>query len=144
MDIRSATFEDAPIVAALIQELARSGGEISPITPEFVQTYLSNPASRILLAEEHGQVAGLLSYAAHPDLYHAGLCGEIEALVVSAHMRGKGVGAALLQEVLKHARTQGWAEVSVSTMPENQPAIEFYRKNGFGDEAVLLEQHLQE
>jgi hypothetical protein len=35
------------------------------------------------------------------------------------------------------------AEVSVSTMPDNQEAIRFYNKLGLVDEAIFLERHLQ-
>jgi len=38
---------------------------------------------------------------------------------------------------------QGWAEVSVSTMPDNERAIAFYRSLGFAGEAGLLERHRQ-
>jgi len=142
MKTRSATVQDAGISAELIRELARAEGETSPVTPEFVRDYLAHPGSHILLAEEDGQVVGLLSYSAHPDLFHAGLCGEIEALVVREEARGKGVGQTLVEQVMAIAEEQGWAEVSVSTMPDNTGALHFYRKMGFGDEAVLLERHI--
>jgi ribosomal protein S18 acetylase RimI-like enzyme len=35
------------------------------------------------------------------------------------------------------------AEVSVSTMPSNSKAIEFYKAHGMTDEAVLLEKHFE-
>jgi len=36
----------------------------------------------------------------------------------------------------------GCAEVSVSTMPDNVDALQFYKAHGLVDEAILLEKHL--
>jgi ribosomal protein S18 acetylase RimI-like enzyme len=140
--IRQANLGDAEQVVHLVQELAEYDGDTSPITPEFVLQYLAGVERQILLADLHGQILGMLSYSVQPDLYHAGPVGTIELLVVRQTERGQGVGSALVWEVIRRARAQRWVEVSVSTMPENQPAIEFYKKHGFTDLAVLLEQHL--
>ncbi len=35
------------------------------------------------------------------------------------------------------------AEVSVTTMPDNQGAIRFYKRHGLVDEAVFLEKHFE-
>jgi ribosomal protein S18 acetylase RimI-like enzyme len=65
----------------------------------------------------------------------------IETLVVAEEARGQGAGAALLKEVLRRGGAAGWAEVSVSTMADNQTALALYRRMGMTDEAVLLERH---
>jgi len=143
VSIRQAGPQDAVEVVRLVNELADQSGETSSISPEYVLLYLSESERQILLAEEDGHILGLLSYSVQPDLYHAGPVGLIELLIVHQTERGKGVGTALVAEVIHRARSQGWVELSVSTMPENQPAIEFYRNLGFTDLAVLLEQHLE-
>ncbi len=142
MQIRDATEKDAHVIVELIQEMAAGSGETSPLTIDYVQSYLSSPVGSILLAIEDGQVLGLLSYSARPDLYHAGNCGLIEELVVRAGVRGQGVGSALLMAVLERARKGNWREVGLGVMPDNETAIKLYKKLGFTDEAILLEQHL--
>ncbi len=145
MNIRNARLNDLNdqhAVCALIRELAESIGESSPITPEFVQTYLSHPGSAVLLAEEDGQVCGLLSYAVKPDLYHAGYSAEIEALVVTRQARGKGVASLLINHILALGDRSGWAEISVSTGFDNSAAQNLYRRYGLTDESLLLERHL--
>lgn len=141
MNIRLAGCQDAQTIVNLIHELARVEGEASPLTAAYTLEYLAHPGSVVLLAEEGKEILGLLGYSTRPDLYHAGVCAEIETLVVSEKSRGQGVGQALVQYVMQLGRQQGWAEISVSTLFENTPAIEFYRKNGFEDEAILLEKH---
>ncbi len=140
--IRHASPQDATQVVRMVHELAEYDGDTSPITPEFVLQYLAGAERQILLADLHGQILGMLSYSVQPDLTHAGPVGTIELLVVRQTERGQGVGSALVQEVIRRAKAQDWVELSVSTMPDNQPAIEFYKKHGFTDLAVLMEQHL--
>jgi ribosomal protein S18 acetylase RimI-like enzyme len=140
--IREATLADAVAIASLIQDLAQSMGETSPITPAYVNTYLAFPGCRILLAEEDGQIAGLLSYSIRPNLYHNGDAALIEELIVMSAWRDQGVGSALLEALLARLEASGCVEVSVTTLPDNQGAIRFYRAHGLVDEAVYLEKHL--
>jgi ribosomal protein S18 acetylase RimI-like enzyme len=139
--VREARLSDAPHIVRLITELARTGGEESPITESYAARYLSCPGSSVLLAEVDGQVVGLLSYSACPNLFHAADSGLIEELIVSEDARGSGVGSALLSEVLRRLESMGCAEVSVSTMSDNTDAQRFYRLHGLVDEAVFLEKH---
>ena len=140
--VRQATPTDAPAIVELIGELARTLGGTSPITQDYVGEYIAFPGSSILLAQEDGRVAGLLSYSLRPNLYHAANSALIEELVVRESARGRGVGSALMSELLRRLPSQGCAEVSVTTMPDNEGAIRFYRSHGLVDEAVFLEKHL--
>jgi nucleoside phosphorylase/ribosomal protein S18 acetylase RimI-like enzyme len=141
LDVRLAIPADAARIAALIVELAASMGETSPVSARYAKGYLGFPGSSVLLAEEDGQVIGLLSYSVRPDLFHAGNSALIEELVVSEHARGRGVGSALLNALLARLEASGCAEVSVSAMPDNAGALRFYRSHGLADEAVFLEKH---
>jgi ribosomal protein S18 acetylase RimI-like enzyme len=141
--IREASPEDAALVVSLIEELARGEGEQSPISETYVARYLAFPGSKILLAELDGVTAGLISYSIRPNLYHASDSCLIEEFVVRQVARGKGVGGVLMEEVIKRAINAGCAEISVSTMPDNERAIAFYRKHGLTDEALFLERHLE-
>jgi ribosomal protein S18 acetylase RimI-like enzyme len=144
IEIRNATLEDVPAIVRLIQELAQSSGESSPVDEAYAAGYLASPHSRVLLASDESGVWGLLSYSARPDLYHAGLCCMVEELVVAAEQRGRGIGGMLLEAVLKQGEAEGWAEVSVGVMADNERAREFYRRHGLVDDALLLERHLGE
>ena len=139
--IREAQRKDATIIVQLISELATASGETSPISANYVETYLASPSSGILLAESDGEAIGLLSYSVRPDLYHAGDCCLIEELVVRAGRRGQGVGSALIEELL--IRMKICVEIGLGVMPDNRQAIRFYQKHGFVDEALLLERHFQ-
>jgi len=140
--VRQATPTDAHAIVELIGELARTLGGTSPIAQDYVGEYMAFPGNSILLAEEGGRVAGLLSYSLRPNLYHAANSALIEELVVRESARGRGVGSALMSELLRRLPCQRCAEVSVTTMPDNDGAIRFYRSHGLVDEAMFLEKHL--
>lgn len=141
--VRRAVPADAPQVAALIQELAVSIGETSPVTAAYASGYLGFPGGNALLAEEDGQIVGLVSYSVRPSLFHAGNSALIEEMVVSESARGKSIGSVLLESLLAQLEAEGCEEVSVTTMPDNAGALGFYRSHGLVDEAVFLERHFE-
>lgn len=139
--VRQAVTQDAHRVVELVQQLAATIGEDSPVSAATVEDFLSYPGSDVLLAEEGGQVVGLLSYSVRPNLYHAANVCLIEELIVDRAARGHGIGSALMEAVFAHAHASGCAEVSVTTMPDNT-ARSFYQRFGLVDEAIYLEKHL--
>jgi len=139
--IRQAGVGDGPAIAEMIQELAAASGEVSPVTAAYAEDYLRVAHSQVLLAEEAGQPVGLLTHSVRPNLYHAGPSAMIEELVVRAGQRGRGVGSALITELLARLVQMGCTEASVTVMPDNEAAQRLYRRHGFVDEAVFLERH---
>jgi len=143
LPVREATAADARAIVELIRELAQSAGESSPITEQYAQEYLACPGSYVLLAAENDCVVGLLSYSIRPNLFHASNSCLIEELIVRDSHRGRGVGSALMAEVLDRAALT-CAEVSVSTLPDNTEAQRFYQSHGLTDKAVFLERHFDQ
>lgn len=142
--VRQAQPGDEHVIVELIRELARTGGDTSPITESYVREHLAFApcGSHVLLAEQEGRAVGLLSYSIRPNLFHAANSALVEELVVRESARGQGIGSALLTELLERLPSLGCAEVSVSTMPDNHDAMRFYRSHGLVDQAVFLEKHL--
>jgi ribosomal protein S18 acetylase RimI-like enzyme len=142
--IRQANADDANIIANLVRALAQSAGETTQLDDHYARIYLAMQGCGVLLAEQAGEAVGLLSYSMRPNLYHAKACGLIEELVVREDARGHGIGTTLIHEALRLFESLGCAEVSISTMPENEGAQRLYRALGFTDEAVLLEKHFEQ
>ena len=140
-NVRKADTGDASLVARLVRELAGSIGEVSDVAAVDVTEFLAHVGNGALLAEVDGDVVGLLTYSASPDLYHAGTCCQIREMVVRTSNRRQGIGSRLIGELVSLGATAGWREISVSTMKGVSGASEFYRKLGFQDEAILLERH---
>lgn len=55
---------------------------------------------------------------------------HLEDLIVSKNMRGKGIGSALLDRVVKHASDLKVKRVSWEVLDWNTPAIQFYEAKG--------------
>ena len=141
VSIRNANNSDAAAIVELVKELAGSMGEESPLIEAYVATYLGSTSNTILLAEVQEGILGLLSYSLRPNLYHSGDICLIEELIVAEKARGRGIGTSLLGELLSRMVLKDIKEISISTLPDNHKAIEFYRKHGFKEEGVLLEIH---
>lgn len=144
LSIRPAQTPDYPAIASLVVELAASSGETTPLTSDYVRQYLGFPGCGALVAVEDQHVVGLLSYSLRPNLFHAGDTCLIEELIVAQSFRDRGIGGALIAELLRQLGDSGCVEVSVTTMPNNHGAIAFYRSHGLTDEAVYLEKHFHD
>jgi len=144
LTLRPAQQQDDLAIASLISELAASSGETTPIMAGYVRHYLEFPGCNVLVAILDQQVVGLLSYSLRPNLFHAGNSCTIEELIVAQPFRKRGIGGALLEELLRQLSEQDCVEVSVTTMPDNHGAIAFYRSHGLTDEAIYLEKHFLE
>jgi GNAT superfamily N-acetyltransferase len=144
VSIRPARKSDAASIRNLVGQLAASIGETPArqLDDDYVLKFLDAQGAGVLVAEIEGKVIGMLSYTLRPNLYHAAACCMIEELVAAQGYRGIGIGGRMLDAILTLARDRGCAEASISTLPSNLTALELYRRRGFIDEAVLLEQHL--
>ena len=144
MRIRQATIEDSAVVAHLMTQLMEVGGygdlQVSPEqTEESLRKMADSGAYQVLLAEDEGQVVGLLSLSFRHTLFHRAPSALIDALVVEQGHRGRGIGQQLMAEAIERCRAAGCCEIEVSTERSNETAQEFYRQHGFNHEAVLFE-----
>ena len=77
------------------------------------------------LAEVDGEVVGYL----HLYPSHHGF-GEI-GMAVAKEWRGRGVGSALMQAAIEHARGRGLHKLTLDVFAHNESAIALYEKFGF-------------
>ena len=66
---------------------------------------------------------------------------ELEPVVVSERVRGRGVGRALVERVVGEARVRGLPRVRVRPVARNDDAIRFFHAAGF-DVAARVELQL--
>ncbi|MCU1325381.1 MAG: putative diamine acetyltransferase [Bryobacterales bacterium] len=88
------------------------------------------PGAEVLLARWGNEWAGFAlffpnysTFLAKPGIY-------LEDLFVKPHLRGKGIGAALLREIASLAVDRGCGRVEWSVLDWNEPSIGFYKKLG--------------
>ena len=85
------------------------------------------PGGRLLLAVHEGKLAGCVSLRKIGD----GVC-EMKRLYVRPDSRGKRIGRALAEKIIKEAREIGYARMRLDTLPTKMDeAIRMYRSLGF-------------
>lgn len=132
--IAFATRDDIPVVLELIRELA----QYEHLSHEVVATderireslFGAQPRAEALIARAGNEVAGFALYfhnystfLAKPGLY-------LEDLFVRPHLRGRGIGRALLARLASIARERGCGRFEWAVLDWNKDAIRFYESLG--------------
>ncbi|MFL5616900.1 MAG: GNAT family N-acetyltransferase [Gemmatimonadaceae bacterium] len=84
------------------------------------------PLGAIWLAQANGEAIGCVALRPLPD----GI-GEVKRMYVEAAWRGNGVGRALLQTLIAHARALGYQQLRLGTITEMTAARSLYQSLGF-------------
>jgi len=124
--IRSASELDAPVLLDLIRQLAEYEklGHLVAATEERLRETLfgAKPAAEALLSDCDGECAGFAvffatysTFLAQPGIY-------LEDLYVKAHLRGKGVGSALLRRLAGIAVERGCVRGERVGLARKRPA----------------------
>jgi len=96
-----------------------------------LQALVAFPASMLLVARESasGPIVGAatLSLLFTPSGVHA----RLEDVVVDGAARGKGIGAALTEEVIRLAKASGADYVALTSNPRREAANRLYQRLGF-------------
>lgn len=132
MILREATRADVKAIHGLIVELAVYEKEPDAVinTPEQLEYDLfDDPICGCFVAELDGQVVG---FALHYTSYSTwkGRSMYLEDFYVQPKHRGKGIGKALFEEVVKLARERKVARMDWQVLEWNQLAIDFYKSAG--------------
>lgn len=140
--IRAARAADSAAVYRLIVQLQQfAGAEVAQeaaLVRQFVQA-LADPRFRAFVAVRSGAVQGVITLWLRESLFHKGPVALIDELIIDEGGRGRGVGAQLVDHVVRYCAELGCAEVEVTTETDNRAARAFYAKCGFAEEGVLLE-----
>lgn len=89
-----------------------------------------------VVAVDGGRVVGhvFVQREVHPVTRHVATLG----IAVAADHRGSGIGATLMGEALRWARSVGVEKIMLSVYPHNHAAIALYRRFGFVEEGRLV------
>lgn len=132
-EIRRALPEDIPAILQLIQELAVYEKEPDAVEVNeaiLLQYGFSEEAFfYCYVAEFRKEVIGMALFYPRFSTWK-GKSIHLEDLIVTQKMRGKGVGRALLDEVVAYAHQQKLKRVEWVVLDWNTPAVEFYNSYG--------------
>ena len=134
ISIAPATIGDVPLLRQLIFELAEYEHLESECEADEVllAEWLFGPqaVAEALVARCRDEAAGMAlffrsfsTFKTLPGLY-------LEDLFVRPHLRGRGIGRALMVCVARLARERGYVRFEWSVLDWNEPALRFYRALG--------------
>jgi GNAT superfamily N-acetyltransferase len=132
--VRRARTEDGPVICEMIEALLEYEN-IGPMTDGAherltADAFAENPRFATFIAETADGIAGYAivyetysTLRARPRLF-------IEDIFVRPEQRGTGAGYALFREAIRYAAERGCAMVEWQVLTWNQPAIDFYERQG--------------
>lgn len=133
--IREATTSDQAEVFDLLRQLMTSATAESPVNqPGAVETFrkvVGEEQGTILLADEDGQILGMLTLSYPVAIRCGGIYSCIEEFIVTEQARGKGVGGKLLNAAIQKAAEKGSYELQVNRPSEDGYPV--YIRHGWKD-----------
>jgi ribosomal protein S18 acetylase RimI-like enzyme len=130
--IRLATAADAPAFGRLLHAFNVEFDEPTPdaqVIAERAGPLIESGEVTILLAGE--QPGGFAQLRFRPSLYTGALDAHLEELYVVPERRGLGLGRALLDAAMQHARERGAAHIDLGTSEDDVAARALYESAGF-------------
>ncbi|HUR95002.1 MAG TPA: GNAT family N-acetyltransferase [Gemmatimonadales bacterium] len=129
MHILEGGLDDARVIALLHTHLSRAREETAPGSAHALDlSALRMPEVTFWSAWEGDEVVGVGALK-RLSVDH----GEVKSMHTAAAARGRGVGSALLREIMATARSRGMSRLSLETgsWPYFEPARALYARHGF-------------
>jgi GNAT superfamily N-acetyltransferase len=142
MKIDFATEEDLPFMADLLAELFALESDFRPDREKQIsglRTILDEPElGKLFVLRVDGQVAGMANALITISTAEGGRALLLEDVIIHRDHRGGGFGRQLVEHVLHWAKLRGIVRVTLLADRDNQPALDFYHKLGFGDSNMAV------
>ena len=132
--IRKAEVKDVPQIFTFIKELAeyeKLSSEVTTTEEILKESLFGNKTyAEVLISEYEEEPAGhaiffhnFSTFVGRPGIY-------LEDIYVRPHLRGKGIGKALLLQLIKIAKERNCGRVEWAVLDWNKSAIDFYKSLG--------------
>lgn len=129
--IRRAVKSDCEAMLLLIKELAvyeKAPDEVTVDFNHFVESgFGEKPVWWAFVAEVENEVVGFALYYIRYSTWK-GQRMYLEDILVTEHMRGKGIGKLLFDQLIAEATDQEFSGMMWQVLDWNEPAIHFYKK----------------
>ncbi len=133
--VRAATPADAPAIAPLLHDFNVEFGDPSP-GPEVVAGRLAAMIGRddfvALVAGDPPEGLALIHF--RPVVWEEAPVALLDELYVKPHLRGRGIGSALLERAFALARERGSRWFELDTGEDDVDARRFYERHGLRTE----------
>ncbi len=131
-NVRLAAAADAPVFGRLLQAFNDEYDEPTPsaeVIAERAAPLIASGEVTVLFAGEGPD--GFAELRFRPSLYTGALDAYLEELYVVPERRGEGLGRALLEGAMEHARSRGADRIDLNTAESDLAARALYESAGF-------------
>lgn len=141
MSIRPATSSDIPALCDLLDQLFAQEAEFTPdraAQQRGLAAIIDDPeVGAILIAVADEQIVAMVNLLYTVSTALGARVALLEDMVVDAGARGTGVGSALLEYAIAHARDSGCRRLTLLTDGDNGAAQRFYQRHGFAPSPMI-------
>lgn len=133
LEIRAATAADIPVLVELMADFYAEASfalDRDWAARSFAALLADPRRNAAWIAWLRGKPVGHVVLCARHSMEFGGLDGSIDDLFVRAPARRRGIGRALLERLIAHARAQGVLALHVEVAPDNAAAQALYATLG--------------
>ena len=138
MRIWLATVDELPIAAGLLGEFRNFFGRDTPVDAEMLvgveRIAAEGSGEYLLAADAAGEVVGVCQLRFRWSIWTASDDAWLEDIFVRESARGAGLGRALVEQAMEHARARGCARIELDVDEANTAALALYHGLGFSGE----------
>lgn len=142
MTIAFAAQTDLDAMADLLAELFSLEADFTPDRTKqlaALRWILDHPAlGRLFVLRDDARVVGMANALISISTAQGGPVAMLEDVVIAASHRGGGHGRRLVEHVLRWAAGEGMQRVTLLADRDNTAALEFYRRLGFEESAMVV------
>jgi ribosomal protein S18 acetylase RimI-like enzyme len=133
---RLATVDDADEVARLLHDFNLEFGSPSPgpeVLAARLRALLARDGTFAIVAGEPAAAVALITLRS--NVWYGGQVALLDELYVVPSRRGRGIGAALVEELLSVSRARGVDLIEINVDESDVDAQRFYERHGFSQTA---------
>ncbi|MBI4809197.1 MAG: GNAT family N-acetyltransferase [Nitrosomonadales bacterium] len=137
-----ATAADMPHLVELLAELFTLESDFTPDPAKQMRGLLTildeRELGRLFVVRVDGKVVGMANALITISTAEGGRALLLEDVIIHRDHRGGGLGKKLVEHVLHWAKLRGIVRVTLLADRNNQPALDFYHRLGFGDSNMTV------
>lgn len=141
MQIRTPIPADIPALCQLLDQLFAQEAEFTPdraAQQRGLQAIIDDPAlGTLLVAHQDERIVAMVNLLYTVSTALGARVALLEDIVVDAGARDSGIGSALLEHAIGHARASGCRRITLLTDGDNLAAQRFYQRHGFAHSPMI-------